>query len=74
MLLVTYAIFTDSPIECTLSTFSIPMIRRNSVVFPAPLGPMTPTMPFGGREVQVIKKQLIAVCLRHALSLNYLVT
>ena len=32
------------------SGVSWPMIRRNNVVFPAPLGPITPTMPLGGRE------------------------
>jgi hypothetical protein len=30
------------------SGFSWPVIIRNSVVLPAPLGPMTPTMPPGG--------------------------
>ena len=31
------------------SGFSWPVIMRNRVVLPAPLGPMTPTMPPGGR-------------------------
>ena len=30
------------------STVSSPIIKRKSVVFPAPFGPITPTMPFGG--------------------------
>ena len=30
------------------SGFSWPVIMRNSVVLPAPFGPMTPTMPPGG--------------------------
>ena len=30
------------------SGFSCPVIMRNSVVLPAPFGPMTPTMPPGG--------------------------
>ena len=30
------------------SGFSCPVIMRNSVVLPAPLGPMMPTMPPGG--------------------------
>ena len=32
------------------SGFSSPMIILNSVVLPAPLGPMTPTMPLRGSE------------------------
>ena len=31
-----------------LSGFSWPVIMRNSVVLPAPFGPMMPTMPPGG--------------------------
>ena len=31
-----------------LSTLSSPIIRRNNVVFPAPFGPITPTIPLGG--------------------------
>ena len=34
---------------CRASGFSWPTIMRKSVVLPAPLGPMTPTMPPGGR-------------------------
>src|SRR5690554_4413843 len=33
----------------SLSTSSCPIIIRNSVVFPAPLGPITPTIPLGGK-------------------------
>ena len=33
-----------------LSGFSSPTIILNSVVLPTPFGPMTPTMPFLGRE------------------------
>ena len=40
--------FTDRMVP--VSGFSWPVIIRNSVVLPAPFGPMTPTMPPGGRE------------------------
>ena len=47
----TYASFTVSPILISpTSGFSCPVIIRNSVVLPAPLGPMTPIMPPWGRE------------------------
>jgi hypothetical protein len=42
---------TVSPISIVpASGASWPMIMRNSVVFPAPFGPMIPTMPARGRE------------------------
>ena len=42
-----------------LSGCSMPMMRRKRVVLPAPLGPMTPTMPAGGREkVRCSKRSL----------------
>ena len=45
----TYAIFTVSPIVISpVSGVSRPMIRRKRVVLPAPLGPITPTIPAGG--------------------------
>src|SRR5690606_13652252 len=47
----TYAICTVSPTESVpLSGCSRPRIIRNRVVFPAPLGPIMPTIPAGGSE------------------------
>src|SRR6059036_1598374 len=45
----TWAIFTVGPMTILpLSAFSLPVIMRNSVDFPAPLGPMMPTIAPGG--------------------------
>ena len=45
----TYPTLTVSPTsKCPLSAVSIPIIIRKSVVFPAPLGPIIPTIPLGG--------------------------
>ena len=43
----------------------------NSVVLPAPLGPMMPTMPAGGSENdEVVDQQAVAEALRQALDLD----
>ena len=47
----TYPNWTVSPIAIVpLSGFSAPMIIRNKVVLPTPLGPMIPTIPAWGNE------------------------
>ena len=47
--LIDIAELTESPMAIApLSGFSCPVIMRNRVVLPAPLGPITPTMPPGG--------------------------
>jgi hypothetical protein len=43
---------------------------RNSVVLPAPLGPMTPTMPPAAAEVEVVDQQPVAEALRDVLGLD----
>ena len=45
---------------------------RNSVVFPAPFGPITPTMPPGGkREGHVFNQQIVAISLAHFVSFDH---
>ena len=41
-------VFVSPTVMVQESGFSCPVIMRNSVVLPAPLGPMTPTMPPAG--------------------------
>ena len=51
---------------------SWPTIMRNSVVLPAPLAPITPTMPAGGqRERQVLDQQPVAEALAQAVGLDH---
>ncbi len=46
------------------SGFSCPVIIRNSVVLPAPLGPITPTMPpRGSVKLRSVDEQVVAVAL-----------
>ena len=62
-----------SPIRSSpASGVSSPAIIRNSVVLPAPFGPITPTMPAGGSEnVEVLEEQPVAEALRDALRLDH---
>ena len=53
------------------SGFSWPVMILNRVDLPAPLGPITPTMPPGGkREGQVLEQQLVAIGLGQAFDLD----
>ena len=46
------------------SGFSAPVIMRNSVVLPAPFGPMMPTMmPPRRHEIEILDEQVVAVAL-----------
>ena len=50
---------------------SSPAIIRKSVVLPAPFGPITPTIPPGGRVAQILDQQSVAVALRDAVGLDH---
>ncbi len=53
------------------SGFSWPVIMRNSVVLPAPLGPMMPTMPPGGSlKDRPSIEQAVAIALRRESSMS----
>ena len=57
---------------CPQSGFSWPVIMRKSVVLPAPLGPMMPTIPPGGSEkFSFVHQQLVAVALVDVLGFDH---
>ena len=48
------------------------MISLRSVVFPAPFGPITPTMPPGGSDkIKILEQHAVAVRLAHAFGFNH---